>query len=400
MEFSSFTVNITKQLSKETKKKEGIFITPQKIIQKLYETLIAQTPVDFSRILEPSCGTCEIVNFLDKQHSGIVLEAIEKNETIFTALQQVVFGGKNQVHIFHKNFLEYTTNEKYSLIIGNPPYVVCSAEDVPPQYKPFIVGRPNLFALFIVHSFYLLQENGILAFVIPKSFLNSAYYNGIRKFLKENGKILSILDFEKDNLFLETQQATIGFIFRKTTGLCFDNCPWSLRFNDQYIFNHNVAELNELLKNSTTLEKMGLKVKTGSVVWNQHKNILTDDPNATLLIYNSNVVQGEITVKKFAKDEKKQFINLPGTTEPVIVVNRGNGNSSYKLAFSWVDKTTPYLVENHLNVIYSPNKKKEQLEPVFRSLKNPKTLRFIELFFGNGGLSKTELETVLPIYSQ
>jgi hypothetical protein len=32
------------------------------------------------------------------------------------------------------------------------------------------------------------------------------------------------------------------------------------------------------------------------------------------------------------------------------------------------------------------------------SFKNPKTQIFIDLFLGNNGLSKTELETIFPIY--
>jgi hypothetical protein len=35
---------------------------------------------------------------------------------------------------------------------------------------------------------------------------------------------------------------------------------------------------------------------------------------------------------------------------------------------------------------------------IIDSFKNPKTKKFIELFLGNNGLSKTELETIFPIY--
>jgi hypothetical protein len=56
-----------------------------------------------------------------------------------------------------------------------------------------------------------------------------------------------------------------------------------------------------------------------------------------------------------------------------------------------------------LNEIYSPKKlkKKDLLElynKIITSFKNPKTQEFIQLFLGNNGLSKTELESVFPIY--
>ena len=35
---------------------------------------------------------------------------------------------------------------------------------------------------------------------------------------------------------------------------------------------------------------------------------------------------------------------------------------------------------------------------IIQSFENPKTQLFIDLFLGNNGLSKTELETIFPIY--
>ena len=93
---------------------------------------------------------------------------------------------------------------------------------------------------------------------------------------------------------------------------------------------------------------------------------------------------------------------MEGKTEPVLVVNRGNGNSKYKLNYALID-FGPYLVENHLNVISSidPMKKKDLIvlyNKVMNSFKNEKTQIFINMFLGNNGLSKTELETIFPIY--
>jgi hypothetical protein len=63
----------------------------------------------------------------------------------------------------------------------------------------------------------------------------------------------------------------------------------------------------------------------------------------------------------------------------------------------------PYLIENHLNEIYSSKKiSKDELLAKYKtitdSFANPKTKKFIEMFLGNNGLSKTELETIFPIY--
>jgi hypothetical protein len=41
----------------------------------------------------------------------------------------------------------------------------------------------------------------------------------------------------------------------------------------------------------------------------------------------------------------------------------------------------------------------EKLQKVIESFKDPRTKEFIQLFSGNNGLSKSELENILPIYT-
>ena len=94
---------------------------------------------------------------------------------------------------------------------------------------------------------------------------------------------------------------------------------------------------------------------------------------------------------------------MEGSTNPIIVVNRGNGNSAYKLNYAIVNIETPVLCENHLNVIYSNNTTNNfdlltLYDKIITSFENPKTNLFIKMFLGNNSLSKTELETIFPIY--
>ena len=53
------------------------------------------------------------------------------------------------------SFIKYSTATKYDLIIGNPPYVVIKKKDTPKQFQKYFDGRPNLFILFIIHSFII-----------------------------------------------------------------------------------------------------------------------------------------------------------------------------------------------------------------------------------------------------
>jgi len=315
---------------------------------------------------------------------------------VFDSIINITF--KTPVNLIHQDFLTYE-NGKYDLIIGNPPYFVMSKEDVPEKYREFVVGRPNIFGIFIIHAISMLSENGILSFIIPKSFLNASYYSKIRDYIQTTCTILDIIDFEDNNDFLETQQATLGLILQKKTPTVLSN--FSINLGDHYVFTENATHLKKLFEGSSNLKQLGFSVKTGNIVWNQHKGKLTCDNKKTLLIYNTNIEGSQIVEKTFNNDEKKQYIDLEGQKGIVLVVNRGNGNSAYKLIYSLVNLgDRKYLVENHLNVIVynGPGDHIDKYNSIVRSFQDPRTAEFIKIFLGNNGLSKSELETIFPIY--
>jgi adenine-specific DNA-methyltransferase len=391
-EYSKLTIDITNKLSKKEKKDNGIFITPRTIIEKLFAE-IRKHSASYNRILEPSAGTCEIANYARTVFPDAAIDAVEFNNTIFEEVSKTIVN----INYVHADFTKWVSSYNYDLIVGNPPYVVCGKDDVPEQYQQYVVGRPNLFCTFMLHSISMLAPGGILAFIIPTSFLNAAFYAKIRNYMKSVGTILNIVNFANDGKFIETQQATIGLLFRKELVPTLMDCKFSIKFGDNYIFTENSDDIKSVLTGSTTLADMGIKVKTGTVVWNQHKPILTDDKTKTLLIYNTNIAKtNNVVIQDFANDEKKQFISTNGTKEPIIVVNRGNGNSAYKLSYAYIDGKTPYLVENHLNMILC--KTEENARIILASFTNKKTETFVSMFLGNNGLSKTELETIFPIY--
>lgn len=414
IKFSNVSIELTHALSKTDKKEQGIFFTPPAIVNTLITKCIINRNSEFHRILEPSAGSGEFIRGIHR--AGITnafIDAVEYNPMIYARASADIETGhshtQNAVRWVQTDFIQYYPTESYlyDLIIGNPPYLVIGKDAVPPKYSEYMVGRPNLFGLFIIHSMALLSENGILAFVIPKSFLNSAYYATIRNYMKRNGRLIEIVDFTANGGFIDTQQATIGMIYQKTKMIeTPSECAYSIKLGVNYMFSENAEHLRNLLAGSTTLAKLGLLVKTGNIVWNQKKELLSDNPENTLLIYNSNIdEQHSIRLLDFERnDAKKQFIHMEGNTDTVIVVNRGNGNSAYKHTYALIQGTDrPYLVENHLNVIYarptlSIAEKTRVFDIVLRSFQNPKTEQFIRAFFGNNGLSKTELETIFPIF--
>jgi adenine-specific DNA-methyltransferase len=86
-----------------------------------------------------------------------------------------------------------------------------------PQFNEFVIGRPNIFCFFIIHSLKMLNKNGVLAFIIPRDFLNSAYYSKIREYIFLHYKILDVEYSTGD--FLETKQEIVIIYIYKIANL-------------------------------------------------------------------------------------------------------------------------------------------------------------------------------------
>lgn len=392
--YSHLSITLTKEIKKDEKKRNGIYFTPPSTIQMTLQ-LLEPYIKNIKNVLEPSCGSCEYINALP---NGLNIIGIELNKTIFESIKDLE---KKNIKLYNQDYMTYDTDNKFDLIIGNPPYFVMKKKDVPKSYHKYFNGRPNIFILFIIKSLELLNTNGILSFILPKSFLNCLYYDKTRNYLNEF-KILHIV--ECNNEYIDTEQETILLILQKGVK---DNESYCLSYSDYTIFGTptSIVKLNELYNGSTTLNKLGFTVTVGTVVWNQVKNDLTTEKK-TLLIYSSNIKNKELVTKIYSNQEKKNYINKKGDTEPVLLINRGYGVGKYNFEYYLLNReeNTEYLIENHLICIkYKKDKKnKEELiclyDKIIQSFENKKTEEFINLYFGNNAINTTELCEMLPIY--
>jgi adenine-specific DNA-methyltransferase len=411
--FDDNSINLTKKLSKEIKKQNGIFFTPKNTIKTILSELKNYTQ-NITTILEPSCGSGQFINELKSlkrfKDEKIQITGIEYNKTIYDTVKKYQ---NNKIDIIRDDYLNYNFNDnKYDLIIGNPPYFVMKKADVNIEYNDYYEGRPNIFILFIIKSLHLLNDNGILSFVLPKNFLNCGYYDKTRKYIYNNYKIINILECN-DN-YIETKQDTIIFMLQKvnhiTKTITTNNNNYCLQKNGFYIFNNPkiLSKIKKLYENSKSLNDLGFKVNVGNVVWNQCKNILTNDSKKTRLIYSSDIDNNnELILKDYTSnnENKKNYIDKPGRKDPLLILNRGYGVGNYKFNYCLLkgDSNFEYLIENHLICIKYNSKTTKKLllkkyNDVIMSLQNDKTKEFISLYFGNNSINTTELNYIIPIY--
>jgi adenine-specific DNA-methyltransferase len=383
-EFREASTKFNKSMTKEDRLDQGIFFTPKKARDILFKQL-AELNITPSVILEPSFGTGEFLLDAKRLYPSATLLGVEKNEDLFKSL---TCPGASLTCC---DFLEW--KGKADLIIGNPPYFVVKNTT---KNSSCMTGRPNIYVLFL-HKCLTehLSPKGFLAFIIPTSLYNCSYYQPMRDYIQKHTTIHYLETLNKPG-FYETGQETMLIILQNT------------KLHDNYIYkpSDNIyispfyKELQTISENSVTLRSLGLASKTGNIVWNQIKDSLSENPDHTLLIYASNISDCKLTINNLKGGQKKQYVKdskKPTLDGPVILIERGYGNS---FSFNSVlVHNKKFYAENHVNVIYptTPDSAKN-LERVLKSFQDSRTLDFARKFCGNGTISSTDLETIIPIF--
>lgn len=399
--FRETSLKFHESISKEDRQTQGIFFTPKKARDLLFEKL-RELGVSPRVILEPAFGSGEFLEDMRALYPTATVHAVEKNESLFKS-------GKGE-GLVHADFLEYHGCPAADLIVGNPPYFLIDTSEMTRKEKAefaeknqfCMVGRPNIYISFLYKCVTEhLADDGHIAFVIPTSLMNCSYYQPMRNHIAKYMTIKAIQ--ELDVKYYEAGQDTMLLILQKKAG----GTDYLYTMNGCIYMSPRWRELEEMFKGTTRLSALGFAAKTGEVVWNQEKEKMADA--GTLVIYNTNIkdgklVLGTITSKVGTKSEKKrQYIKgfeKPAMKGPAILVNRGHGNGSYKFNYVLVPESMgEFYAENHVNVIYptSPEAAKK-MDVVLKSFADPRTSQFFDWFVGNGSFNTTELQSILPIF--
>jgi len=402
-QFGDLSKSLTRELSKTTKKSNGIYFTPLNIISLTLQSVMKYSNnnnIKINSILEPSCGSCEFINCMNNIFKGISIDGVEYNKQIYKSIKGLEFNN-NHVYLYNMDYLE-SNDKKYDLIIGNPPYFVMKKDKVHKEYHDYFEGRPNIFVIFILHSLKKLNENGILSFVLPKSFCNCTYYNNIREYIYKEYHIVDILDCS-DEGYLETEQDTIILTIANTKSD--SNAKFSLKRSNVLILNtpETIIKLKQLYENSTTIKDLDMYVKVGNTVWNQEKDKLTDDDNYTRLIYSGDIKDNKLVLTKYKNEEKHNYIDIDGESGPILIVNRGYGVGEYSFNYCLVDIKESYTIENHLITVRSKNDLSyeellQKYDLIRQSFNNDKTKEFVKIYCCNSAMNTNELQNILPIY--
>ena len=394
-EYTKESIDYLKNTDIKKRKKLGQYFTPKSIRELLLSKLPKKDNAD---ILDPACGSGEFLLSCKKYFKNPILYGFDIDKKLINIASKLV---KN-ASIKNFDFLNIDINKKkYDYIIGNPPYFELKLnEEIKKKYFDIIKGRVNIFSLFIKTGLDLLKDGGYLAYVVPPSMNNGAYFSKLREYVIKNSSLeyLHIID-GADNFHLANQKVML-IILKKTNSK--KSSKYIFKKNGITIFTEDKKFLNKAYKNTVSLKDIGYTVKTGNIIWNEHKEKLTNDKNnSTLLIWASNINNGKIIIG-YTKGKPQYIKNISNdliTRSRVVVVNRITGSSKDINIKAAIVNEKEFVCENHVNVIYMSKNANcnYSLEDIFKALQDKTNIKVMRLISGNTQISKTELERLLPI---
>lgn len=235
------------------------------------------------------------------------------------------------------NNLSFGLGTRFTHAIINPPYKKISSNSAHRLLLRAIgIETVNLYTAFLALTILLMEDNGQIVAIIPRSFCNGLYYKPFRELMLKHCSIENIHVFESRNTafkdddvlqeniiikLIKAKQSThtkvsssYDHLLHNVDELIF---PFErvVKPNDKERFIHIPSDLLDIEDNplfKETLNNLGLQVSTGPVVDFRIKKYLLDTPtdNSVPMLYPHHFVNGEIEYPKAHRKPKPDAVEL------------------------------------------------------------------------------------------
>ncbi len=431
---------------KSAKKDKGQFFTPPNIAKYMAE--LSRVSKENISILDPGAGVGILsVALIEKlanemRVKKISLVCYETDEQVLPYLKILLDETKKSLHkkiSFYYNIIEkdfvtsnsnrLTTNlDNYNksnealidIIISNPPYFKLNKSDLQmSNFKDIVSGQPNIYFLFMAISAKLLNEDGEMIFITPRSFCSGLYYSKFRKWLIEKVDFENIHLFDSRKELFYAEDVLQENIITKLTKKRIDKIRISKTFNGDFsdrqeisvckqdvIYKSNGHIFFRIPSNGEELEiirkidkmpynlyKLGVKVSTGKVVAFRNSEHLQENiaKGSVPLLWMHNIKNGRIEWP-INKKNKALAIKNSGLTRQLLL-EAGNylvlkrfTTKEQKRRFATAcifkedfEKYGYFALDNMVNYIHRPNRRlsKNQIKGIARYLNLP----IVDLYF-------------------
>ncbi|MGO4548089.1 Eco57I restriction-modification methylase domain-containing protein [Paenibacillus sp. 2TAB23] len=207
----------------------GQFLTPSSVA-KFMASLFDKQTMTSPKILDAGAGIGVLTSaFLDrlvteKLSDTANVNVVEIDEILRTRLMSSLslFDGKIKLssHVIDEDFIEWATNTlhdensllgatktRFTHAILNPPYKkIMSSSRHRKLLRSVGIETVNLYSAFVGLAINLMEENGQIVAIIPRSFCNGPYFRPFRQLLLEKTAIIHMHLFDsRDKAFKDDE---------------------------------------------------------------------------------------------------------------------------------------------------------------------------------------------------
>jgi adenine-specific DNA-methyltransferase len=196
------------------KKRTGSYYTPERLSAFVADYCLEKLEGrDLVSILEPSAGDGSFIraisdNAVKYRFQQITLTAVEKEIGPSKLVGGIGLSDRVSLRNVHTDYLNFhrEDQELYSAVIGNPPYVKKNhlteeqkvfAQEIHAEYELSGNSIKNIWTAFLVSGISKLEEEGVLAMILPLELLQVKFAGEIRKLLKREFTRLEIFTFDE-----------------------------------------------------------------------------------------------------------------------------------------------------------------------------------------------------------
>lgn len=192
-------------------KKTGSHYTPTVLANFVAKNISKISHFKTPKILDPACGDGSLLRAIKSKIPNSSLYGFDLNENAIVETEKI-----ENVHVQKKDFLEYslgfdkdslfcTAQEKFDIIIANPPYIrtqILGEKKSQQIAKHFnLSGRVDIYYAFLEAIFKVLNDDGIVGIIISNRFMTVKSGKLVREHLLEHFDVLHIWDFGDTKLF-------------------------------------------------------------------------------------------------------------------------------------------------------------------------------------------------------
>ena len=177
------------------RKQEGAYYTPADVVDNLIERVSDVVDFENASICDPCCGTGNFIIGLLKRGvsiNNLFGQDIDKISIFITRINVFLLNQQISINDLNERFLCVNTLlndtcKKFSVLIGNPPWGVNFSKNEKNELQKFYYSAQQKgiesYDLFIEKGLNMLNDGGVLSFVLPEAVLNVSSHEKIRELI-------------------------------------------------------------------------------------------------------------------------------------------------------------------------------------------------------------------------